>query len=100
MINFDKCITVFSYNGHGYDRLLCEGVSVFGTDGIEITDSGFKQNSKYKIRIPSESELPVQCGDRVLLGMADVFDAENAHTIMEITDNRKGNYKHYLLVVK
>ena len=100
MLNFDKCITVFSYNGHGYDRFLFEAVSIFGSDGIEITDSGFKQNSGFKIRIPSDVILPIKCGDRVLLENADIFDVENAYTIMNITDNRKGNYKHYLLKVK
>ena len=100
MLNFDKCITVFSFNGKGYDRFLFEGVSIFGSDGIEITDSGFKQNSMFKIRIPTENLLKIKCGDRVLLENADVFDVENAYTIMEITDNRKGSCKHYLLTVK
>ena len=97
---FDKCITVFSYNGHGYDRHVFDGAYVFGGDGIEITDSGFKQKSEYKIRIPSESEVSISCGDRVILENADVFDAGNAYTIMKITDNRKGSCKHYLLTVK
>ena len=100
MICFDKCVTVFSFNGKSYDRYVFDGVSVFGTEGIEVTDSGFKQNSLYKIRIPAEDELNLKCGDRVLLGMADVFDADNAYTIMKITDNRKGSFKHYLLTVK
>ena len=100
MLNFDKCITVFSFNGKSYDRYVFDRVSVFGSDGIEITDSGFKQNSMFKIRIPTENLLKIKCGDRVMFENADVLDVDNAYTIMNITDNRRGNIKHYLLVVK
>ena len=100
MLNFDKCITVFSFNGKGYDRYVFDGVSVFGSDGIEITDSGFKQNCNYKIRIPSENALKIKCGDRVLFESADVLDADSAYTIMKISDNRRGIFNHYLLTVK
>lgn len=100
MINCDKCITVFSYNGKGYDRLFFDGVSIYGGDGIELIDSGFKQKAEYKIRIPSEKEIVLKCGDRIVFGNTDVFAPENALTIMEIKDDRRGNIKHYLLLVK
>lgn len=100
MICCDRCITVFSFNGKGYDRLFFEGVSIFGSDGIEPTDSGFKQNAEYRIRIPSDEEILVKCGDRVALGNADFLDYENAYTVMKVKDNRRGNLKHYLLMIK
>ncbi len=100
MINCEKCITVFSFNGKSYTRFVFEGVSIYGGDGIEQTDSGFKEKNVYKIRIPAENELALKCGDRVVLENTDVFEPENAYTIMEIKDNRRGNLKHYLLIVK
>ena len=100
MLNFDKSITVFSFNGKRYDRIFFEGVSIFGAEGIAVTDSGFKQNAEYKIRIPAEDVLDIKCGDRVIFGNAEQFQPEVAYTIMEIKDNRRGNIKHYLLNVK
>ena len=100
MLNCDRVITVFSFNGKGYDKSVFEGVSIFGSDGIEMSDSGFKESNQYKIRIPAEDEIVVSCGDRVVFGLCDAFLPENAYTIMKIKDNRRGNLKHYLLVVK
>jgi len=100
MICCDRCITVFSFNGKGYDRSLFEGVSIFGSDGIELTDSGFKESGQFKIRIPSEEDILVSCGDRVLFGNVDILDPDNAYTVMRIRDNRRGNYRHYLLEIK
>lgn len=99
MINFDKCITVFSYNGKGYDRSFFEGVSLFGSEGIELFEGGFKHKAEYKIRIPSDNAISIKCGDRIMLENADVFNPENAYTIMEIKDNRRGSFNHYLLTV-
>ena len=100
MIGFDRCVTVFSFNGKSYDRFVFEGVSVFGGDGIEFSEQKFKPDRLYKVRIPAEEKLDLKCGDRILLERADVLDFENALTIMKITDNRRGNFMHYLLTVK
>ena len=100
MVCCDRCITVFSFNGRAYDRYFFDGVSIFGADGIDVTNSGFKESNGFKIRIPSEDKLPLKAGDRVVFYNADVFDAENAYTIMAVKDNRRGNKKHYSLTVK
>ena len=100
MICCDRCITVFSFNGRAYDRYFFDGVSIFGSDGATITDSGFEESNGFKIRIPSENKLSVKPGDRVIFGNSDVFEPENAYTIMAVKDNRRGNKKHYSLTVK
>ena len=100
VVNCERCITVFSFNGKSYDRVVFDGVSICGGDGIEQTDSGFKERNVYKIRIPSENQLNLKCGDRVVFENTDVFEPENAYTIMEVKDNRRGNIKHYFLIVR
>lgn len=100
MICCDKCITVFSFNGRAYDKTFFENVSVFGKNGIKRSDSGFEEENFFKIRIPGDKEISVTPGDRVVFSKTDVFDAENAYTVMSIKDNRYGANKHFLLEVK
>lgn len=100
MICCDKCITVFSFNGRAYDRAVLENVSVFGENGIKRFDSGFEEDNYFKIRIPCEDLICVSPGDRVVFGKVDVFDAENAYTVMSVKDNRKGLNKHFLVEVR
>ena len=60
MINCDKCITVFSFNGKSYDKYYFEGVSIYGGDGIALTDSGFKQKAEFRIRIRLEDDINIK----------------------------------------
>lgn len=102
MICCDKCITVFSFNGRVYERSFFNGVSIFGSDGAEITDSGFEQNSRFKITIPASEEILIKPGDRVIFGNCEVFDAPNAYTVMSVKYNRSGSdyVKHFLIEIK
>ncbi len=99
MICCDKCITVFSFNGRTYERYFYEGVSVFGFDGVSITNSGFEESNGFKIRIPTEEALPVKPGDRIVFGNADALEPQNAYTVTEVYDNRRGSSRlwHYLV---
>jgi len=102
MICCDKCITVFSFNGRAYDRCFFSGVSIFGKDGVLMTDSGFEQSSEFKVRVPTCEEIFVKPGDRVVFSDCEVLDFEKAYTVMDIKDNRRGSdyVKHYVLTVK
>ena len=100
MVCCDKNITVFSFNGREYIKSFFENVSIFGSVGIESANSGFEQNSEFVIRIPGEEEIAIKPGDRVIFGNQDVFEPENAYTVMQLKDNRRGNLKHYLVIIK
>ncbi len=100
MICCDKCITVFSFNGRAYDSFVFDGVSIFGSDGIKENNSGFEENNSFKIRIPTTQKISVAPGDRVVFGIKDAFDAENAYTVMSVKDNTRGVNKHFLIEIK
>ena len=91
MICADKDITVFHYNKD----------SVFSNIKASVTGIDNQRVSEITVRIPTQQELCVDIGDRIVLKkvLAEDVPYEETYTVYSIKNNIRGNrgVRHYCL---
>lgn len=76
-----------------FDDVLVKHIQSCGRQGIN--HSGIIDTSKLSVRIFTEKELNVGCGDRLLLKTRGNM---SEFTVCEISDNRVGTKPHYRIL--
>lgn len=59
----------------------------------QLTDGGIKSANVLKIRIPTDEEIKIKNGDKLVIGLSEEAKppAKGSYTVMGFSDNRKGS---------
>lgn len=101
MICADKEITVFHYNKDTVTKEYYGNVSVFSEVKASVSDIENTSSSEIVVRIPSNQEICVDIGDRIIL--RKIYDEEipyeETYTVYSIKNNIRGSrgVRHYCL---
>lgn len=81
-----------------------EGVSMQKDVITNLTDGGLKSANVIKIRIPTEEDILIKDGDKLVTYLSDssLPPAKDCFTVMTYADNRKGSKKmwHWKVIAK
>lgn len=93
-------VTIFgeSEDGEGYIKRFGGIASFHGSVKIAPSDKGFIYGSGYTVRVPSDADLGFKVGDFICVGeFEDIPDRDKRLKVIGVTDNRRGNLRHWRL---
>lgn len=72
-------------------------VHVYTDNLVSVDDTGLSSADVVKIRIPTQQEVPIHNGDRVVRGVSTAASPDRDHgfTVISWSDNRRGTAPHY-----
>lgn len=66
---------------------------------VNVLDNGLKSADVIRIRIPTDGEVIISNGDKVVLGTtSENKPPKDAHTVIGYADNRRGSLKHWKVI--
>jgi len=97
--NITSPVTIYHFDGEKNEETayFFPKAKVHGTTKIGDLSHGRRSQNAYVVRIFTDDELSVSCGDKVF---SDIF--KEKLTVVGFSDNRRGSKKvrHFKLIVK
>lgn len=102
LTNADITLYHLAEDEESYTRTVYEGVSLHRSTKAVATHNGVLYEGLYRIRIPTSDAVPVAVGDYVLIGIstANTPDKSKCHSVVGLSDNRRGTEPHWKVECK
>lgn len=98
----NSAVTMYHETEEGWQRMFFCRVSLHCQNGIRTGEPGQASKNAVTLRIFTQQDCSIAPGDKVIPGYCESLlpPTENAYTVLEVTDNRRGSgrMQHYKVV--